>query len=159
MSRWNNFDNGKWICFHLNWNVTWWWISLEIICTKYLKQTIWSMQYEYWYFDSSSSNYSNNITLFNIKNQSHEVFSNPISEGFFFQTDIASLNEIDPYISEKCQTLTYFGNVKNDISEYLCQGRPKGIDRVVELGLAANFDLNWDGKELVYLMTKRLLWS
>lgn len=105
----------------------------------------------------STSNYSNNITLFDIKNQNHEIFSNPIAEGFFFQTDIASLDELDPYISEKCQTLAYFGDVKNDIKDYLCHERPKGIDRVVELGLASNFDLNWDGKELVYLMTKRLL--
>ena len=105
----------------------------------------------------SKSNYSNNITLFNIKNQSHEIFLDPIAEGFFFQTEIASLDEIDPYISDKCQTLTYFGDIRNDIKEYLYQERPKGIDRVVEFGQASNFDLNWDGKELVYLMTKRLL--
>jgi len=77
------------------------------------------------------------------------------NSGFFFEYDANELNEILPVCNEKCQTLTYIGVSRDDITEFIRTAAPKGIDRVVSVGKSMDFGLVWDGYDLIRTLSRR----
>ncbi|NLH01534.1 MAG: acyl-CoA reductase, partial [Clostridiales bacterium] len=77
------------------------------------------------------------------------------NSGFFFEYDANELNEILPVCNEKCQTLTYLGMNRDDLSDFLRTAAPKGIDRVVPVGKSMDFGLVWDGYDLIRTLSRR----
>lgn len=76
----------------------------------------------------------------------HEyVATQPFPEGF------ASLCNI---VNEKYQTLSYFGEDPEELQNLIISYGLKGIDRVVPIGKSANFDLIWDGYDLICEMSR-----
>lgn len=69
--------------------------------------------------------------------------------GLFFQSAIASLEELPPLLSPKAQTLVCGGLDCGETARFLAERRARGIDRVVPLGQALEFDTVWDGKDLI----------
>jgi hypothetical protein len=57
---------------------------------------------------------------------------------------------------ERCQTLTYYGLSKEQISEFFENGRPKGVDRVVPMGKSMDFTLVWDGYDLIRQLSRKI---
>ena len=66
--------------------------------------------------------------------------------GMFFETDISSLDELSGLSDQRVQTLAYFGDF--DFSEVI-DNISYGIDRVVPIGHTLDFDLTWDGYDLI----------
>jgi len=64
----------------------------------------------------------------------------------FFETDISSLDELSGLSDQRVQTLAYFGDF--DFSEVI-DNISYGIDRVVPIGHTLDFDLTWDGYDLI----------
>lgn len=76
--------------------------------------------------------------------------------GFFLEYTARSLDEMTPVCHERCQTLATFGIETSTLNAWLAAQRPKGIDRVVPLGRTLDFALQWDGYDLVAMMTRRI---
>jgi hypothetical protein len=69
--------------------------------------------------------------------------------GFFFIHKINHLKDIIPAITPKIQTLSYFGLSKTEQDELATLTFGRGIDRIVPIGAALNFDPIWDGYNLM----------
>ena len=78
------------------------------------------------------------------------------NSGLFFEYEAGSILELKALCSkDKCQTLSYIGNV--DAIMPLLQSGIQGIDRVVPVGRTMDFDLTWDGYNLFERLTRRIL--
>lgn len=81
------------------------------------------------------------------------VFKN--NSGYFFEYDAQAISEIFLLCNDsQCQTIGYYGGVKETIQEFLFEERPKGVDRVVPVGKTMDFELVWDGVELINQMSR-----
>ena len=65
--------------------------------------------------------------------------------GYFFEYDAKELSEIIHIISNKFQTLTYFGLNKLSLKDFVIDNKLNGIDRIVPIGQSLDISLNWDG--------------
>jgi hypothetical protein len=68
--------------------------------------------------------------------------------GTFFEHDVAILDELSPILDNRIQTITYFGVEPKRIVDLVIQNRMKGVDRIVPVGKALDFELRWDGYDL-----------
>lgn len=77
------------------------------------------------------------------------------NSGYFFEYDCEDIMEIrDLCDNNHCQTVAFLGN-KEQILPLLVSGI-RGIDRIVPLGKTMDFDLIWDGYNLVERLTRRI---
>lgn len=74
--------------------------------------------------------------------------------GFFSEYNIDSLNDIEPIISNKYQTLAYYGFAKEDMWNFVSDNHLYGLDRIVPVGETAVFSLTWDGYNLIEMMSR-----
>jgi hypothetical protein len=72
------------------------------------------------------------------------------NSGFFIEYTLqSSLEELLPILTDKFQTLSYYGLDPLTIKNQLSNLKPKGVDRIVPLGRTMEFDLFWDGYDLI----------
>ena len=69
--------------------------------------------------------------------------------GYFFEHTLTDLSELCTVITEKFQTITYFGIDAVALREDLIAANVRGIDRIVPIGKAMDIDVIWDGHDLV----------
>ena len=69
--------------------------------------------------------------------------------GYFFEHALADLSELCAVITEKFQTITYFGIDAVKLREGLIAANVRGIDRIVPAGKAMDINVVWDGHDLV----------
>lgn len=90
-----------------------------------------------------------------VENLDSDLMDYKYNSGFFFEYDVQSLDEILPIANERCQTLIFFGLSENEIKMFYSESRPKGIDRIVPMGKSMDFNLVWDGYDLIRSMSRR----
>ncbi len=91
------------------------------------------------------------IQLQSVTKETEKFFYN---SGFFLEVDIKELDELLPILTEKCQTVVYFGDIKDQIKYFINRRKPKGIDRVKPIGKSGDFSLKWDGFDLIVAMSR-----
>jgi hypothetical protein len=69
--------------------------------------------------------------------------------GIFYELKIKNFNEIMPFIIKKYQTLAYYGFSKDELINLIYNYLPQGIDRIVPVGKAMEFNHIWDGYDLL----------
>ena len=69
--------------------------------------------------------------------------------GLFFETESASLREVGPLLTERDQTLAYFGFSRDELAEFAQHLPTRAVDRIVPIGTALNFSTVWDGNNLL----------
>jgi hypothetical protein len=74
--------------------------------------------------------------------------------GFFFEYELADLEQILPIVSRRYQTMSYAGLDKAELQALVIQGRALGIDRIVTIGRTLEFSLQWDGYDLVRTLSR-----
>lgn len=74
--------------------------------------------------------------------------------GYFSEYKAENLDELAAIITEKYQTLAYFGYNKEILCNFVVQNQLKGIDRIVPIGKTTDFSLTWDGMNLIERMSK-----
>ncbi|EGA70923.1 acyl-CoA reductase [Vibrio sinaloensis DSM 21326] len=78
--------------------------------------------------------------------------------GFFLEYGSDSLVELNRLANDKkLQTISYLGIEASQIVSALNSGQTSGVDRIVPIGKSADFELNWDGYDLIHQMTKHLV--
>ena len=74
--------------------------------------------------------------------------------GYFFEYDAKKLSEIIHIISNKYQTLTYFGLDKLSLKNFVIDNKLNGIDRIVPIGQALDISLTWDGFGIIESLSR-----
>jgi hypothetical protein len=97
---------------------------------------------------------SNLCVRVKVKSLEEDLIAHTSNSGYFLEYDCDNLLDIKSICTTKCQTLSYLGD-KNVLLPLLSSGI-KGIDRVVPIGKTMDFDLYWDGYNLVERMTRSI---
>ena len=69
---------------------------------------------------------------------------------------LLKLTDIIKYIRPEDQTLSVYGFSENEISALLSSLINRGIDRVVPIGQALEFNNIWDGVDLLETMSRKI---
>lgn len=69
--------------------------------------------------------------------------------GLFFETEISELKNLPALLTEKDQTLSYFGFERDEIRELALSLSSRAVDRIVPIGSALTFSSVWDGNDLL----------
>ena len=74
--------------------------------------------------------------------------------GTFFEYDLKNLKDFKNIVNTKYQTLTYFGIDKKSLYDVVIRNGLKGINRIVPIGNSLNIGLDWDGYDIVNILTR-----
>jgi hypothetical protein len=74
--------------------------------------------------------------------------------GIFPEKTFSDIKSFLRIITEKCQTITYFGFQKEDFVQNLEDLTYPGVDRVVPVGQALDMDMIWDGIDIPNSLTR-----
>lgn len=74
--------------------------------------------------------------------------------GFFFEYELANLEQVLTIVSRRYQTLSYAGLDKDCLQNLVTSGRALGIDRIVPIGRTLEFALEWDGFDLIRTLSR-----
>lgn len=94
------------------------------------------------------------VSRMKLKRLPKNIHNLRVGNGFFFEYFINDLKILDKFITPKIQTLTYFGFKKNELEKFIYLNKPNGIDRIVPIGRALEFNEVWDGYDLVRNLSK-----
>lgn len=140
------------------------WLELENIAIKkkYLDFSVVNKKISNLMFHSISKNKNMKINLKNInvirlkdKNINFDTNKN-INFGTFYEFNLKNLNFLKGYVSEKLQTVTYFGLTFNQIKNFIIKNNVKGIDRVIPVGRAFDMTTEWDGVDIVSTLSRTI---
>ena len=82
------------------------------------------------------------------------------NSGLFIEYSVKqSLIELRPLLGDKIQTVSYFGYEPKSLRDELINIHPQGIDRLSTIGQTMDFNLHWDGYDLINEMTKEICLS
>ncbi|KIL49938.1 acyl-CoA reductase [Jeotgalibacillus soli] len=77
--------------------------------------------------------------------------------GLFFECKVSDLRGVSSTIVDKDQTLAYFGYSKEELIKFASAVSARGIDRIVPIGQALNFDGVWDGQNFLQSFTREVV--
>ena len=101
-----------------------------------------------------------NINNFNLikLNKSKFEFNNfdNVNFGTFTEINLNNLNQLSKYVSDKLQTLTYYGIEFDFIKKFIIKNKLKGIDRIVPIGRAFDLTPEWDGVDIIATLSRTI---
>ena len=101
-----------------------------------------------------------NINNFNLikLNKSKFEFDNfdSVNFGTFTEINLNNLNQLSKYVSDKLQTLTYYGIKFDFIKKFIIKNKLKGIDRIVPIGRAFDLTPEWDGVDIIATLSRTI---
>ena len=74
--------------------------------------------------------------------------------GYFYEYAYDSLDDITPFVTDKFQTVTYFGIDPEEVRRFVVGNRLRGIDRIVPIGKAMDIGIMWDGFDLARMLSR-----
>jgi hypothetical protein len=74
--------------------------------------------------------------------------------GLFYSRRVQSLKDVVELVNSRDQTLTYYGIANSELTELAGLLGSRGIDRIVPIGSALDFDRYWDGHDLLRAFTR-----
>lgn len=74
--------------------------------------------------------------------------------GCFLEYDAVNLDSLGEIVTEKYQTLSYYGCNPKELQQWVIKNGLKGIDRIVPIGKTADFGLIWDGYDLISTLSR-----
>lgn len=74
--------------------------------------------------------------------------------GSFIEYCSESLDELERIVTEKVQTVSYYGELGERLGRFVLNRGLRGIDRIVPVGKTADFSLVWDGYDLILQMSR-----
>ncbi len=75
------------------------------------------------------------------------------NSGYFYEYETQNIKDIMAISGEMCQTVSYVGNLRDDLLSIVKSGI-RGIDRVVPIGKTMDFNFIWDGYNLIEEMSR-----
>ncbi|PID97010.1 MAG: gamma-glutamyl phosphate reductase [Actinomycetales bacterium] len=77
--------------------------------------------------------------------------------GLFYSMQASTLLDLVEHIDRRDQTLAWFGFSPEQLRLFARALNGRGIDRIVPVGTALNFDRVWDGHDLLQAFTRRVV--
>jgi hypothetical protein len=74
--------------------------------------------------------------------------------GLFYEYHANSIADIVPLVSRRFQTLSYLGFDPLALQLLIVENGLLGIDRIVKIGRTLDFELNWDGYDLIRTLSR-----
>ncbi len=74
--------------------------------------------------------------------------------GTVHEVSVPSLGDLAPLVTERCQTLTYFGVDRDQLQSFLISNHLRGIDRIVPIGSALDMNFYWDGYDIISSLSR-----
>lgn len=74
--------------------------------------------------------------------------------GYFYEYNLNRYEELLPILTEKFQTITYYGVDAVEIQKFLIENHVKGIDRIVPVGKSLDIDVIWDGYDIISMLSR-----
>lgn len=84
-----------------------------------------------------------------VKKLTSDIVKHRGNGGYFFEHVLSEITELCTVITDKYQTITYFGIDPYKLRNELIANNIRGIDRIVPVGKAMDIDVIWDGHDLV----------
>lgn len=100
---------------------------------------------------------SNKLWRIQVQRLTEDIDRHRCSSGYFLEYTTEDLHQVAVAVNRKYQTLAYFGFTKIQLREWLLQDRLLGIDRVVPIGKTTDFDLIWDGHDLIRALSRECI--
>ena len=109
-----------------------------------------------------SLNGKNNFKNKYIKNSLVNFFPTDFSNykvpgGFFLEFNCKKIDFLKKYMTTKIQTVTTIGFSNLEIKKKLKVNQSKGIFRIVDNGKSSDMGLVWDGYEIIFQMSKKIV--
>lgn len=76
--------------------------------------------------------------------------------GLFYEYEVEAFSHLAKIVTDKDQTLAYYGFEKSELTELAMQIQTRGLDRIVPIGQALNFDGVWDGQSFLTSFTREV---
>ena len=102
--------------------------------------------------NDNAENFARNGNLLyreEVKALTPDIINHRGKGGYFFEHSLKDVRELCAVITEKFQTITYFGIDATVLREELIAANIRGIDRIVPVGKAMDIDVIWDGHDLI----------
>lgn len=96
---------------------------------------------------------SNELTVITLE-QLADFREQVMGAGTLVQVFLSSLDDLQPFLLSKDQTLVQFGFARTEMEQFIVAGHGHGIDRVVGVGSALDFHYLWDGLDLIASFTR-----
>ncbi len=103
---------------------------------------------------SNKINLTNSFYRLSLKKIPNDITDLKGQWGMFFEFQTNNLSLISKCINDKVQTVLYFGFEKNYLLRKILNKKSNGIDRIMPIGSAHNFDIYWDGYDLIRNFSK-----
>lgn len=83
-----------------------------------------------------------------------EIYASRCIGGYFAEYHMRDLNELAGIVDRKFQTVSYYGFSKKEWAEFMANGKPSGIDRIVPIGQTMDFSMVWDGYDIIATLSR-----
>lgn len=77
--------------------------------------------------------------------------------GFFHEFTCENLEPLAGIVTEKYQTLSYFGFDPKKLRDFVTEYGLRGIDRITPMGHTSDWGLTWDGYDLIETMARKIV--
>jgi hypothetical protein len=98
--------------------------------------------------------YSKNLPVIDLKKLVNENELQRGQWGYFYQYLSSDLSILPKIITEKYQTVSYFGFNSDYLKKFMQDNDIRGIDRIVPLGRSMEMNYLWDGYNLLRTLTR-----
>ena len=95
-----------------------------------------------------------NLTILKSKRLNKDLEKIQLGYGNFFETNIQSLNKLKSIITNKYQTMLFYGYEKDELKKFLIKNKLNGIDRIVPIGRAFDMGPTWDGYDIIRTLSR-----
>ncbi len=85
-----------------------------------------------------------------------DIINHRGKSGYFYEYALQDLDELCKVVTEKFQTITYFGVDVKILYDRLIATNVRGVDRIVPIGKAMDIDVIWDGFDLVRVVARKI---
>lgn len=99
-------------------------------------------------------NKDNLLYRIEIKNTKEDITELRGKSGYFHEMAINDISDINDIITEKYQTLIYFGLDAEELRQNVIDNNLRGIDRIVPVGKSLDIGVIWDGYDLVRSLSR-----
>lgn len=99
-------------------------------------------------------NYGNYICRMKLEDLPTDVDLLRGKYGYFYEYDTDDINNLAHVVTEKYQTLTYFGVDKDILISFVLKNHLRGLDRIVPIGAALDINVVWDGYDLIRTLSR-----
>ncbi|ERT59628.1 MULTISPECIES: acyl-CoA reductase [Megasphaera] len=100
--------------------------------------------------------YTNRLYVYSLTAIPDNIALLALAYGQFFQISLSSFTDIVPFLDKKVQTVTTLGIDKDTLRAEIRRQGAAGGDRIVSLGEAAEFDIFWDGIQMIEYLSRNI---